>query len=303
MIARIVGSFVAVAVVAIVAIAGVVTGGVAGVIATASSPRPAAATVDRSAPPALRVCADPDNLPFSNARGQGFENRLAEQLARDLGRPLTYTWWAQRRGFLRHTLRAGACDVVLGVPARLEGAWPTRPYYRSSYVFVERRDRGAGIRSFDDRRLATLRIAVPLVSDDGANTPPAHALTRRGLAANLVRFTVLGDGVGPPPGARLIDAVARRQVDVGAAWGPVAGYFAARQPVPLRITPVSPALDGPLAQTFDIAMATRRGDAATHAILEAFLDRRRAEIDAVLAAFDVPRVDASGGGRTRQDGR
>jgi mxaJ protein len=261
-----------------------------GAIAGASSPSPAATA--GSAPAALRVCADPDNLPFSDARGHGLENRLAELLARDLDRTLTYTWWAQRRGFLRETLRAGRCDVILGVPARLEAVWTTRPYYRSSYVFVERRDRQPAIRSLDDRRLALLRIAVPLVSDDGANAPPAHALARRGLGANLVRFSVLGSGEGPSPGARLIDAVARRQVDIGAAWGPVAGYFAARQAVPLRLTPVSPAMDGPLTQTFDIAMATRRGDADTHAALEAFIDRRRAEIDAVLGAFHVIRVES-----------
>jgi mxaJ protein len=268
----------------------------AALVASPSSPR-AAVSLEGSSPSALRVCADPDNLPFSNARGEGFENRLAEQLAADLGRRLEYTWWAQRRGFLRNTLRAGRCDVVLGVPARLEGAWTTRPYYRSSYVFVERRGRGKAIRSFDDGRLATRRIAVPLVSDDGANAPPAHALARRGLSANLVRFSVLGDGGGVPPGARLIDAVARGQVEIGAAWGPVAGYFAARQPVPLRITPVSPAVEGAMAQAFDIAMATRRGDTATHAALDAFLDRRRAVIDRVLAAFDVPRLDRPGARR------
>ncbi len=281
---RIAGSLVAAALVAALV-------GVALVSVLAS--RPTAVGGERSAAPALRVCADPDNLPFSNARGEGFENRLAERLAADLGRRLEYTWWAQRRGFLRHTLRAGACDVVMGVPARMEGAWPTRPYYRSSYVFVERRDRRPPIRSFDDRRLASRRIAVPLVSDDGANAPPAHALARRGLSANLVRFSVLGDGAGRPPGARLIDAVARGQVDIGTAWGPVAGYFAARQPVPLRITAVTPAVDGALAQAFDIAMATRRGDTATHAALEGHLDRRRADIDRVLEAFGVPRLDRS----------
>jgi mxaJ protein len=283
--------------VTLVAVALVGVGLAAVALAGSPSSRPPAGGGDRSASPALRVCADPDNLPFSNARGEGFENRIAERLADDLGRRLEYTWWAQRRGFLRHTLRAGACDVVIGVPARMEGAWATRPYYRSSYVFVERRDRRPAIRSFDDRRLVTRRIAVPLVSDDGANAPPAHALARRGLSANLVRFSVLGDGAGLPPGARLIDAVARGQVDVGAAWGPVAGYFAARQPVPLRITPVAPAADGALRQAFDIAMATRRDDTGTHAALEAYLDRRRAEIDRVLAAFDVPRVDRPGPSR------
>jgi mxaJ protein len=275
--------------------------GSAAMAPAAPAARPAA--TGRPAPATLRVCADPDNLPFSDDRGRGLENRLAELLARDLGRPVIYTWRAQRRGFLRETLRAGRCDVILGVPARVEGAWTTRPYYRSSYVFVERRDRRPAIRSFDDRRLATLRIAVPLVSDDGANAPPAHALARRGLGANLVRFSVLGGGVGRPPGARLIDAVARRQVDIGTAWGPVAGFFAARQAVPLRLTPVSPAIDGPLTQTFDIAMAARRGDVDTHAALEAFIDRRRAEIEAVLAAFHVPRVDAPGHGSGREGSR
>ena len=248
--------------------------------------------------PVLRVCADPDNLPFTSERGEGLENRLAELLARDLGARLEYTWWAQRRGFLRNTLRAGACDVVLGVPADLEGVRTTRPYYRSSYVFVERAAGRPPIRSFDDARLRRLRIAVPLVGDDGANAPPAHALARRGLAANLVGFSVYGDGRPPAPPARLIDAVAGGDVDIGAAWGPAAGYFAARQAIPLRITPIEPAFDGALPLAFDIAMAVRPDDAARHAALEAFLDRRRAEVDAVLSAFHVPRVDApAGGGR------
>ena len=290
---RSLGTLAAIAVVPVLA-------GAAAIAPAAPPSRPTAPA--RCAPAALRVCADPDNLPFSDARGQGFENRLAELLARDLGRPLTYTWWAQRRGFLRETLRAGRCDVILGVPSRLDGAWTTRPYYRSSYVFVERQGHRPAIRSFDDRRLSTLRIAVPLVSDDGANAPPAHALARRGLGTHLVRFSVLGGG-GVPPGARLIDAVARQHVDIGVAWGPVAGYYAARQPVPLRLTPVAPAMDGPLTQTFDIAMATRRGDAGTHAALDAFIDRRRTEIAAVLAAFHVPRLAASDRGQEREGGQ
>ena len=246
--------------------------------------------------PALRICADPDNLPFSDARGQGFENRLAELLARDLGAHVQYTWWAQRRGFLRETLKAGRCDVVMGLPTAMDAAWVTRPYYRSSYVFVDRRDRGRTIRSLDDPRLRRLRIAVPLVSDDGANAPPAHALTRRGLAGNLVRFSVLGDGAPPSPGARLVAAVARSAVDIGIAWGPIAGYFAARQGVPLTLTPVEPRVDAPgIPLAFDIGMATRRGDTARHAALEAFLIRRRVEIGRVLAAFHVPRTDPPAG--------
>lgn len=240
--------------------------------------------------PALRICADPDNLPFTNARGEGFENRLAELLARDLGAHVEYAWSAQRRGFLRETLKAGRCDVVIGLPVAVDAAWATRPYYRSSYVFVARRDRGRAIRSLDDPRLRRMRIAVPLVSDDGANAPPAHALTRRGLAANLVRFSVLGDGRPPSPGARLVSAVAGDRVDIGIAWGPVAGYFAARQPVPLTLTPVEPRVDAPgIPLEFEIGMATRRGDTARHAAVEAFLDRRRMQVERVLDDFHVPR--------------
>src|SRR4051794_36669798 len=108
-------------------------------------------TVGRLAPPVgasapvLRVCADPNNLPFSNRRGEGFENAIAALLARDLGRTLAYAWWPQRRGFARNTLSAGACDVMVGVPSGYELAWTTRPYYRSTYVFVTRRDRHLGI--------------------------------------------------------------------------------------------------------------------------------------------------------------
>jgi mxaJ protein len=250
-------------------------------------------------PPPLRVCADPDNLPFTNDRGEGFENHLAELLARDLGTRVEYTWWAQRRGFLRNTLNAGRCDVVLGLPTGVEQARTTRPYYRSTYVFVDRRDRHRTIRSFDDARLRGLRIGVPLVSDDGANAPPSHALTRRGLGPNLVRVSVYGDG-GTSPGARLVGAVATGDVDVAVAWGPVAGYFGARQPVPMRVTPVSPQIDPPaLPLVFDMSMATRRDDPVRLAALDGFLRRRRTAIDRVLAEFHVPRVDvpAAAGGR------
>ena len=239
----------------------------------------------------LRVCADPNNLPFSNEAGEGFENRIAELLARDLHTHVEYTWWAQRRGFLRNTLNAGRCDVVLGLPARIDGALTTRPYYRSTYVFVTRRSRRLDIRSFDDPRLKTLRIGVPLVGDDGANAPPAQALARRGIVANVVGFSVFGDYQQENPPSHLIAAVARGDVDVAVAWGPLAGFFAARQPVSLRLTPVEPPIDAsrvPL--VFDMSMATRRGDLARHAMLESFIVRRRIELDRILADYHVPRV-------------
>lgn len=245
-----------------------------------------------SATGALRVCADPNNLPFTNAKGEGFENRIAALLGRDLGSRVEYTWFAQRRGFLRNTLTAQKCDVVMGLPVDSDAAWTTKPYYRSTYVFVTRRSRNLHLRSFDDPQLRSLRIGVELVGEDGANTPPAHALSRRGIISNVIGYSVYGDYRTNSPPSAIIQAVARGDVDVAAAWGPMAGYFAARQPVPLDVAPVQPQVDGRfLPQTFSIAMATRRRDTARHQQLEQFIDRRRREIDRILAEYHVPRVD------------
>jgi quinoprotein dehydrogenase-associated probable ABC transporter substrate-binding protein len=241
----------------------------------------------------LRVCADPNNLPFSNQRLEGFENKLAALIARDLNATVVYTWWAQRRGFLRHTLNAAACDVVMGIPRRAEAVLTTRPYYRSSYVFVYRQDAGALVRSLDDPVLHTLKIGVQLIGDAAANAPPAHALARRHITHNVVGFSVYGDYAQDNPPARIIEAVATGAVDVALAWGPLAGYFARSQPVPLAVVPVLPPFDAPaLPFVFDIALGVRRGEEAFRAELEEVLQRRRVEIDRLLDAYGVPRVEA-----------
>ena len=239
----------------------------------------------------LRVCADPNNLPFSNERGEGFENRIAELLATDLHQRLEYTWWAQRRGFFRNTLRAGACDLVLGVPASFELAATTAPYYRSTYVFVYRKGKGINVASFDDAALKGLKVGVQLVGDDGANTPPAHALAARGLARNLRGYTLYGDYRERNPPARIVEAVAKGEVDVAVAWGPLAGYFARRQPAPLEVVPVSPQFDLPfLPFVYDISMGVRRGDEELLRQLDAFIERRRPDIERILDEYGVPRV-------------
>ena len=246
-------------------------------------------------PPALRVCADPNNLPFSNRAKEGFENRLAEMLSADLATTVSYTWWPQRRGFLRNTLDAGECDVVMGVPARMDRVATTQPYYRSTYVFVAPRRRHLRLASLDDLRLRTLRVGVQLVGDDFANSPPAHALSARGIVRNVVGYSVLGDYSQPNPPARIVEAVARGDIDVALVWGPVAGYFAARQPEPLDLTPISPQADSPsLPFTFDISIAVRRADVARRAAIDAFIARRRSDISHLLDQYGVPRV--AGGG-------
>ena len=252
-------------------------------VTPARSPRPAAHS--------LRVCADPNNLPFSNSRGQGFENRIAELVARDLHEKVEYTWWAQRRGFIRNTLKAGECDVIMGIPTGVGMVLPTSPYYRSTYVFVTRRDRAIDIHSFDDPILRRVRVGVQLIGDDGTNSPPAHALSNRGIIGNVKGYTVYGDYSKDSPPSRIIDAVARNEVDVVIAWGPMAGFWAKRSAVPLRLVPVQPQIDLPfLPFVFDIGVGVRHGDSTFRASLQSVLNRRRPEIQRILDEYGVPQL-------------
>jgi len=240
----------------------------------------------------LRVCADPNNLPFSDAQQQGFENKLAELVAGDLGKTISFTWWAQRRGFVRNTLKAQQCDVIMGVPVGYDPVETTRPYYRSTYVFVSRRDRNLDIASLADERLRRLSIGVHLIGDDGSNTPPADALAGRGITGNVKGYMVYGDYRQPSPPARLIEAVENGEVDVAAAWGPLAGYAAKSASVPLRLTPVEDQGQfAPLKFRFAIAMGVRRGDHVLREQLEEVISRKRPEIRDLLASYGVPLVD------------
>ena len=240
----------------------------------------------------LRVCADPNNLPFSNAAGEGFENRIVDVLAKDLGAHVEYTWWAQRRGAIRNTLNAGHCDVIPGMASSGGMTGTTDPYYRSTYVFVTRADRGLDtLGSFDDPRLRTLRIGVQLIGDDGANTPPAHALARRGIVENVRGYMVYGDYARHAPQADIVDAVARGDIDVALVWGPTAGYFAAAEKTPLRLVPVTPWLDGPQSpMVFDVSMGVRREDRALRRELDRALRRNQAAIRRILDEYHVPTV-------------
>lgn len=244
----------------------------------------------------LRVCADPNNLPFSNEAGEGFENRIAAIIAEEMGAEVRYTWWAQRRGFLRNTLNAGECDLVVGVPGSMEMALTTRPYYRSTYVFVTRAADDIELRSFDDEALKRLRIGVHLVGDDGANTPPVHALEKRGVVGNVKGYMLYGDYTEPNPPARLLDALVADEIDVAIAWGPLAGYYASRSETPLELTAVQPQIDLPfMPMVYDIAMGVRRPDTIFRDSIEAIVARRRSDIDRILTEYGVPRMGAAGG--------
>jgi mxaJ protein len=239
---------------------------------------------------ALRVCADPDNLPFSHADGTGFENRIARLVADDLQMPLAYEWLPQIRGYVRKTMGAGLCDVFIGVPAGFERVLTTKPYYRSTYVFVSRRDPDRPpLASFDDARLSALAIGVQLPGDDLAATPPGHALALKGAIDNVTGFPLIG---APPSAARIVAAIDAGTLDAGVLWGPQAAFFARRSKTPLALVPArAPRELAALPFEFGIAMGVRRGDKALRDRLDDVIVRRRADIDAILAAYAVPRSD------------
>lgn len=242
----------------------------------------------------LRVCADPNNLPFSNRREEGFENKIADLIARELKVKVEYTWWAQRRGFVRNTLKAGSCDLIVGMPSSMELALTTAPYYRSTYTFVFRKESHLSLHSFDDELLKHVQIGVQLIGDDFANAPPAHALSNRHIVQNVKGYSVYGDYTEANPPARIVEAVAKREIDVAVVWGPLAGYFARRQGVPLEVVPVSPQIDLPyLPFVYDISMGVRREDSAFKEQLEEILARKSREIGNILDEYNIPRMPST----------
>ena len=239
----------------------------------------------------LVACADPNNLPFSNQAGEGFENKLAGLIAGQLHAKLSYVWWAQRRGYVRNTLGEAKCDFWPGVASNVEMVATSRPYYRSTYVFVTRaRDNLAGL-TLDDQRLRKLRIGVQMVGDDGMNTPPAHALSRRGIIGNVRGYMLYGDYRQPNPPAEIVRAVGRGDVDVAQVWGPLAGYFAKSAPEKLRLEPVTPWLDDaqwPMA--YDISVGVQKNNSRLLREIDRVLGQHKAEVDALLTRYGVPLV-------------
>jgi len=219
---------------------------------------------------------------------RGFENRLAELTARELHRSLVYYWQPQRRGFIRTALNTGRCDVVIGVPTASEMVRVTRPYYRSSFMFVSRRRRRPLISSFDDPRLQHLRVGIPITGNDYANPPAAQALAVRHVIDNVRGYPVYGDYSRPRPSWGVLDALLRNEVDVAVAWGPLAGSFAQQSRTPIDIVPVDGPSDPALPFAFDMSMGVRRDDRVLAAALDEVLARRGIEIRQILASYGVP---------------
>jgi mxaJ protein len=232
----------------------------------------------------LRVCADPDNLPFSNQQSQGFENKIAELIAQDLGAELSYTWWPHQRGMVRRTLNEGRCDVLIGIPKGYDPVLWTTPYYRTAYVIAYVRDRGPHVASLDDPILRQVKIGVHV------NTPPHDALTQRGIGGDHVTgyrlFYTPQDNQEESPVQPLEDLLAEK-IDVALIWGAFAGYFSKKRSAPLELVPLEGG--GPTTPlSFEISMGVRKGDKALKAELEGALSRQAGVIRTVLQEYGVP---------------
>lgn len=241
----------------------------------------------------LRVCSEPNNLPFSNKAGEGFENKIADLVARDLGDTVAYTYALQNDNFIKHTLDAHKCDVMIGVAAGMDEVDTTLPYYASNYAFVTRTNDKLNLSSLADPRLRGLKIGVHLIGDEA--TPPAIALGQEGIVNNVHGYMIYGDFAKPNPPARLIEAVENKDVDTAIVWGPLAGYFAKRSNTTLTVTPVTGTQRfAPLQFRFAIAMGVRKGDTALRDKLNVVIAREEPTIRNILASYGVPLVELKG---------
>lgn len=237
-------------------------------------------------PKAFRVCADPRNLPFSDEAGEGFENKLAELFAQKLGEPVNYTYYPQVIGFVRNTLNALRCDVMMGVAVGDDLVQTTNPYYRTTYALIFRPDSGLeGIESLEDPRLKGKHIGVV------AGTPPATVLVEDGLMALARPYRLTIDTRVDSPARTMVDDIVNREIDAGVLWGPFAGYYAQRVSPHLIVVPL---LKEHERMEFRIAMGVRRSDQDWKRRLNRLITENQPEIDHILTEYGVPLLDEQG---------
>jgi quinoprotein dehydrogenase-associated probable ABC transporter substrate-binding protein len=239
-------------------------------------------------PKVLRVCADPRNLPYSNEAGEGFENKIATLLARKLGKELTYEYYPGATGFVRNTLNAHRCDIIMGMPQKDDIAQVTNPYYRTAYAIVTKP--GTEMASIDDLadpRLQGKRIGII------AGTPPATSLAVNGLLGNVKSYPLVVDTRFDSPASTMIEDLAKDRIDVAILWGPLAGYLAKRSETKLKVTvllkePAEPPM------IYRIAMGVRPSDQNWKRQLNKFISENGAEITQILVSYGVPLLDENG---------
>lgn len=247
----------------------------------------AADTVEAVDHTALRVCGDPHNLPFSDQKGDGFENKIAELFAQDLQVPLRYVWYPNTVGFLRNTLRARQCDLVMGIVSGAELVQSTNPYYRSSYVIVTRKADNLAIAGIDDPKLRDLKIGLT------AGTPPSDLAVRSGLIGNVKPYPLFVDTRYDAPGKQMIDDLLQKKIDVALLWGPIAGYFARDHAADLAVVPLK-AAGGNLRLDFYIAMGVRPGENKWKNQINDLIRQNQAKIAGILHDYGIPTLDGQG---------
>jgi len=240
-------------------------------------------------PTEFKVCADPDNLPYSNAKQEGFENKIAELIAKDLGKKLSYQFWYDRIGYIRNTLNARRCDVIIGTVDGNDMMLTSKPYYRSGYVFVYRKDSGYDIKNWDSPDLRKAKIGVI------GQTPPTRPLDDKGLLGNTRPYRIMRDLNLPP--SFLIDDLVKGDIDVAIVWGPIGGYYAKQSKVPLVVVP-APEYENTNVhgkEYWNISVGVRKKDKERLAMIQEVLDRRKADILKILDEYGIPHVEVVAG--------
>ena len=236
-------------------------------------------------PKMLRVCADPHNMPFSTDKGEGFENKLAEMLAAQLGKGLSYTWYPQAPGFVRNTLRAYKCDVLMGIPQGDDVVQVTNPYYRTAYALVAKPGRGLdGVDTLADPRLKGKRIGIV------AGTPPADYLAVNGLMASAKPYPLVIDTRVDSSAAAMMHDLASGEIDAGILWGPMAGYYARQAASAVSVVPLVKEVGGPRL-AYRIAMGVRHTDQEWKRLLNRKIAEDQDAINKLLLSFGVPLLD------------
>jgi quinoprotein dehydrogenase-associated probable ABC transporter substrate-binding protein len=236
-------------------------------------------------PHVFRACADPHNLPFSNEAGEGFENKIAELLARKLGKSVGYTFYPDATGFIRNTLNAHRCDVVLGIAQGDDLVQPTNPYYRTSYVAAYRQDGPLkGLDTLSDPRLKTAKIGIV------AGTPPATLLAMNGLLGNIKSYALVVDTRFDSPTHQMMDDLDRGDIDVALLWGPIAGFYATKAKTPTAVVPLVKDQSA-IKTVFRIVMGVRHSDQDWKRSLNKLIAENQGEIQAILRSYGVPLLD------------
>ena len=241
------------------------------------------ASIELVDPKVFRVCADPHNLPLSNEQGQGFENKIADLFAKQLSKSVGYVWYPQVIGFVRNTLNVFRCDVVMGVAENSGLMQNTNPYYRSVYALAIRPGTGLdGVTSLEDKRLVGKRIGVV------AKTPPSTIMAMNGLMATAKSYILaLAQENSDSPAKEMMDDLAAGRIDAAVLWGPMAGYYAKHEPVPIKVIPLLHE-PGPVPMDFSITMGVRYSDQAWKRQLNQLIAKNQAKINQILDEYGVP---------------